>query len=435
MNVVIDQLPTPIISTDGATCTADGKSTITNYNSNLTYTFTPAGPSINPNGEIINAVTGTSYTVSSSNGTTCNSQQSAPFVNAPMQNTLPAPAITTTQPDCSTDGTASITNYSSNYTYVFTPAGPTVNTNGTINNLTFGTSYTVIASTNGGSCQSQPSTPFSVAGKLSKPTVSIKGNSTICSGGITNLILESPQQGATLTWTTSATGNIAGYSNGSGTTILQTLTGADNSSVTYVVTPTLNGCIGDSVSFTVSISKGNLDAAFTASPQQITPYNSTVHFTNLSQGATAYLWNFGENNATSNLKDPTYTYKGESEQNYSVILIASDNKGCKDTATVIVKMVDDVVFFVPNAFTPDGDEFNNTFKPVFAQGFDAYEYELLIFDRWGEVIFESHNVTYGWDGTYLGKMCPDGTYVWRISIKKKEQVERIQKSGHITLLK
>ena len=98
-------------------------------------------------------------------------------------------------------------------------------------------------------------------------------------------------------------------------------------------------------------------------------------------------------------------------------------------------MVEDLIFYVPNAFTPDGDEFNNTFQPVFAQGFDAFEYELLIFDRWGEIIFESHDPNIGWDGTYHGKICQDGVYVWKIGIKLANVDDRIEKVGHVTLIK
>jgi len=122
-------------------------------------------------------------------------------------------------------------------------------------------------------------------------------------------------------------------------------------------------------------------------------------------------------------------------RNYHVVLIASNDAGCKDTTQTTIEMVEDLIFYVPNAFTPDGDEFNNTFQPVFAQGFDAFEYELLIFDRWGEIIFESHDPNIGWDGTYHGKICQDGVYVWKIGIKLANVDDRIEKVGHVTLIK
>jgi gliding motility-associated-like protein len=60
---------------------------------------------------------------------------------------------------------------------------------------------------------------------------------------------------------------------------------------------------------------------------------------------------------------------------------------------------------------------------------------MLVFDRWGEIIFETHDTQIGWDGTYQGKICQDGTYVWKIKIKKRDTVEKIEKIGHITLLR
>ena len=90
--------------------------------------------------------------------------------------------------------------------------------------------------------------------------------------------------------------------------------------------------------------------------------------------------------------------------------------------------------YVPNAFTPDGDAFNQTFKPIIT-GIDIYDYELLIFDRWGELIFESHNKEVGWDGSYQGNLVQDGVYVWKIKIKIEDVDERRTFYGHVSVLK
>jgi gliding motility-associated-like protein len=97
----------------------------------------------------------------------------------------------------------------------------------------------------------------------------------------------------------------------------------------------------------------------------------------------------------------------------------------------------DQIYHVPNTFTPDGNEFNNTFYPVFSPGFDPKEYEFLIFDRWGELIFQSNNLQVGWDGTYgkEGKKCQDGTYTWKLQFNFKEGAAKTQETGHVNLLK
>ena len=68
-------------------------------------------------------------------------------------------------------------------------------------------------------------------------------------------------------------------------------------------------------------------------------------------------------------------------------------------------------------------------------GFDPYDYELLIFNRWGEVIFESRNPWVGWDGTFKGKTVQDGTYVWKITFKDEYLDDLKSYTGHINLLR
>ena len=98
-------------------------------------------------------------------------------------------------------------------------------------------------------------------------------------------------------------------------------------------------------------------------------------------------------------------------------------------------MNEELLFYVPNVFTPDGDEHNAIFQPVFTSGFDIYNYHLTIFDRWGEILFESYNSTVGWDGTYGGSLVEDGVYVWKIDFKDINSDKMFTQSGHVTVLK
>ncbi|MCL9769911.1 hypothetical protein NAT47_05730, partial [Flavobacterium sp. HXWNR69] len=153
--VVNSILPTPVaptVSVTAPTCAADGFSTITNYDATLTYTFTPAGPTINASGLVQGMVLGTSYQVTSTNASSCTSLVSNSFVNNPMLVTPAVPTISVTAPTCSANGFATITNYVTGLTYNFTPVGPTVDSTGLISGMTFGTSYVVSA--NNGSCSS-----------------------------------------------------------------------------------------------------------------------------------------------------------------------------------------------------------------------------------------------------------------------------------------
>ncbi len=96
---------------------------------------------------------------------------------------------------------------------------------------------------------------------------------------------------------------------------------------------------------------------------------------------------------------------------------------------------EDLIFYVPNAFTPDNDEFNQGFVPVFSSGFDPYNFNMLIFDRWGEIIFESNNSAAGWDGTYMGKPVKEGVYTWKIEFKRAENDANQIAIGHVSLLR
>ena len=119
---------------------------------------------------------------------------------------------------------------------------------------------------------------------------------------------------------------------------------------------------------------------------------------------------------------------------YNIILIAETEFGCLDTASKI--FTPPLLFYVPNTFTPDGDEFNNTFIPVFSNINKVESIHLLIYNRWGEIVFESKNIDFGWDGTYKNRKAQDGTYTWELiftdnsCIGKKEHLY-----GHVNLIR
>jgi gliding motility-associated-like protein len=180
------------------------------------------------------------------------------------------------------------------------------------------------------------------------------------------------------------------------------------------------------------------NAYFTYAPNQLTTINTTVNFSNGSIGASNYQWFFGDG-ATSNAIDPTHTYP-EIEGTYEVTLVASTPFGCTDTVRSIVNVAEELIFYLPNTFTPDGNDFNETFQPVFTSGYDPFDFHLMIFNRWGELIFESYDASIGWDGTYGGKtnggkIVKDGTYVWKIEVKTKLNDERKMFVGHVNVLK
>ena len=178
-------------------------------------------------------------------------------------------------------------------------------------------------------------------------------------------------------------------------------------------------------------------ASFNISPSDLDLLSPNTSFVNTSEGATTYSWDFGDGSPSSSVKNPEHSYPGDHAGNYTVILIVSNDMGCKDTARTTIYIKDEMLYYVPNAFTPDGDELNPVFKPIFTAGFDPFDYKLTIYNRWGEIIFESNDASVGWDGTFSKQrgIVADGTYLWRINFTVLRTNERKSISGVVNLIR
>lgn len=198
----------------------------------------------------------------------------------------------------------------------------------------------------------------------------------------------------------------------------------------FLKVTTASNCIAD-VSKDIEV-KAEVDANFYFSPTTISVLDPNIQFVNASSNATGYLWDFGSENAQSTESSPAFTYPAH-PGSYSIKLIAYNDEGCRDSIIKLVRLEDELIHYIPNAFTPDGDEFNQVFKPVFTSGFDPQNYTFFIYNRWGELIFESHDAAIGWDGTYQGQMVPEGTYTWNIRVKQFYSDAFESFSGHLTL--
>jgi len=115
-------------------------------------------------------------------------------------------------------------------------------------------------------------------------------------------------------------------------------------------------------------------------------------------------------------------------------LTVKDQNQCVNQATVEIENIEDLCssFFVPNAFTPGGDDKNDLFMPVF-YGLEFSKYQFSIFNRWGEAIFTTSNPKEGWDGSINGKIAELGVYVYKIVFEANNHHQNL--SGKITLIK
>jgi gliding motility-associated-like protein len=171
-------------------------------------------------------------------------------------------------------------------------------------------------------------------------------------------------------------------------------------------------------------------AQFNWNPTEGTIIDNTINFDNLSIGSTTNTWSFGDGD-TSNMFHDSHMYQDTGH--YDVGLTVTNDYGCSDTTSGTI-IINDVFFlYVPNTFTPNNDMFNNIFKPI-VSGYDQNRFTLYIYDRWGELLFETHNSEVGWDGTYQGSIVQNGVYVWKIDVRTHNNLRK-EYVGHVTLLR
>jgi gliding motility-associated-like protein len=174
------------------------------------------------------------------------------------------------------------------------------------------------------------------------------------------------------------------------------------------------------------------DAMFNANPDYVTIIDPTVSFYNMSLWAESYMWSFGDGDS-SNIENPYHSYSNI--QDYVVSLIAISSNGCIDTVYSKI-IVDDIYsLYVPTAFSPDKDGINDKFI-VSGYGIDTDDFNMKVYNRWGEIIFESNDIFEGWDGTYgnNGKIVENGTYIWLVTFKTFNGIE-YQKRGQVTVIR
>ena len=218
-----------------------------------------------------------------------------------------------------------------------------------------------------------------------------------------------------------------------GTNPLATPTSVSNG--TYYISGTLNGCKSAPSQVTVTIHPLPI-ADFNPTPDLISTLNPETHLKNNSLGADTYFWDFGDGKFSQEVS-PYHIYPDKDTATFFPYLIATSQFGCVDTIIKKVKVYEELAYFIPNTFTPDEDDFNNTFQPVFVSGYDPYNFSMYIFNRWGELIFESHDAKIGWRGTYGSSLeiAKEGVYTWKINFNLKSDDRKKEITGHVNLIK
>jgi gliding motility-associated-like protein len=157
-------------------------------------------------------------------------------------------------------------------------------------------------------------------------------------------------------------------------------------------------------------------ANFKLGPQPATIVNSDITFTDLSTGAVSWVWNFGDlGGASSILQNPNYVYPDTGC--FTSMQIVTNTFGCVDTAYRPLCIRPDFTFYAPNAFTPNGDGVNDLWSPK-GLGIDPATYHLMMFDRWGNLMWETRTWGQGWDGRANNGngIAQIDTYIWKVDL-------------------
>ena len=187
-----------------------------------------------------------------------------------------------------------------------------------------------------------------------------------------------------------------------------------NNSGTYNIsleTKSVNGCINDTIIYSaINIFKTPY-VNFFSDKTTTSQYNSEIKFFNLSDDSLHYEWIF-ENEYISNEINPTFTFI---EPKVHEIKLKGTNKdGCFSFEKKNINIIAEHTFFAPSSFTPNNDGLNEIFKVI---SNNISEYEILIFNRWGELIFTSDNINIGWDGENTkGEILKSDSYVYQVTL-------------------
>lgn len=328
-------------------------------------------------------------------------------------------------------------------------------------------------------------------------TVNVLNDTTHQCPGIEKTLTAIAQNGYdsqhTFTWSNSSTGDNIVVQPNSTTTYYATVQDAcgfvaTDSATIIIDEPPLNSfitqdttiCLGDSVNIVASgiggvgtnyfylWSTGSTESSITVSPNSTTQYSvqimdgcnyfkafdtvevetievianfivgggpfesgDLISLTNTTINGETYVWTFDSTNVSTE-ENAEWSY--DNDGNYEIQLVATNEEfGCSDSITKPIKIDPEYALYIPNAFTPDGNEFNQTWN-VQAIGIREYGFNLLIFDRWGEVVWESKDPEIGWDGTFKGRSMPIGTYVYKIELTNLRNETKTY-DGHINLIR
>ena len=209
--------------------------------------------------------------------------------------------------------------------------------------------------------------------------------------------------------------------------------GSYNFNITSV---SVNGCVYSNFYSNLVQVRNNPSANFTVAPDILTTLEPNAGLVNISSGdAISFSWYMpGSIIDTSTNEFPKAEYPFSVPGEYPVKLLVTNQYGCSDSITRVIRVEDVMSIYIPNSFTPNGDEFNNTWKIVL-NGIDILQFRLTVYNRWGQPVFESRDPAVGWDGTFNNQLVQAGLYQWKIEGVESLTGLPVERYGYVNIFR
>jgi gliding motility-associated-like protein len=153
------------------------------------------------------------------------------------------------------------------------------------------------------------------------------------------------------------------------------------------------------------------EAAFITEPSTTTILHAIIDIKDQSWGAVEWLYDFNDSTFSAE-RNPTHQFPMPAQ--YFVTQVVTSVDGCRDTTFRYVDVQNDFALYFPNSFTPNGDGKNESWK---AEGIGIAEFNLQLFNRWGQTIFVSNSMEKGWDGSYQKQVVQQGVYIYKATVR------------------
>ena len=204
----------------------------------------------------------------------------------------------------------------------------------------------------------------------------------------------------------------------------------------HIFVQSSTGCIRDTLLYLFPAPGPK--ASFDTESNTASIHDPVIQFKNLSRDYSTSYWKFGYpvSLGTSHDDEPRFSFNEADLGEQVVMLVVKNEAGCSDTTFQTVTVYEDVLNYIPNAFSPNEDGINDIFKPVL-DNFDRSSFRMQIFDRWGRIVFETDNPDVGWNGSDNGRgyYLETGLYIYVIRVKSERTQEVIDLKGTVTLVR